>query len=380
MIIKKLVLMSLTFSLLTIITACSVPPQVMAEQRLFLPLAVEFLGEYQLKEKTFNNTRIGGLSGITYDRQKDSFYAVSDDRSNYNPARFYTLKIDLTDQEILERVTIEDVTLLKDKDGKTYPPNSVDFEGIALSPRNSLFISSEGVNKKNSPPFINEFDLSTGKTINNIRIPDRYLSDETQEKGVQDNLGFEALSLAITSVAPEDPFRLFTATESNLLQDYTKDSPESQASIRLMHYLINPIGEPLIVAEHLYLLEPNQDGVIYNGLSELTTLDREGYLLSLERTFGLYGHGAKLFQIVTANATDTSKVATLKGNPTTIEPIRKKLLIDLSSLGIELDNIEGMAIGPRLKDGSLSLILVSDDNFRDDQVTQFLLFRLINDK
>jgi hypothetical protein len=35
-----------------------------------------------------------------------------------------------------------------------------------------------------------------------------------------------------------------------------------------------------------------------------------------------------------------------------------------------------MTLGPRLADGSRSLILVSDDNFNPNQVNQFLLFRL----
>jgi len=35
-----------------------------------------------------------------------------------------------------------------------------------------------------------------------------------------------------------------------------------------------------------------------------------------------------------------------------------------------------MAIGPQLPDGSISLVLISDDNFNDAQMTQLLLFRL----
>ena len=49
---------------------------------------------------------------------------------------------------------------------------------------------------------------------------------------------------------------------------------------------------------------------------------------------------------------------------------------DFQQLGIYVDNIEGMTLGPRLSDGSQSLILVSDDNFNEEQVTQFWLFRL----
>lgn len=374
----KLVAISLSLCITTMITSCGNWSEVQAEQRLFLPLSLEFLGEYQLKEKSFDNTSIGGLSGISYDRNRDKFYAISDDRSNKNPARFYTLKMNLSEKETIKNVTVEDVTFLKDKNEQTFANNTIDFEGIAISPRQSLFISSEGVKKENIPARISEFDLKTGKLISNVRIPDRFLFNE--EKGIQDNLGFEGLSLGINNLAKDDPFRLFTATESNLLQDYNQENPELQASIRFLHYVINPIGEPLLVGEHLYLLEPGEDGVLYNGLTDLTTLDKEGYFLSLERTLGLVGHGAKIFQFVIANATDTSKIESLRGNPTTVEPIKKELLLDLNQLGIKLDNLEGITMGPRLKDGSLSLILVSDNNFRDDQVTQFLLFRLKNNK
>lgn len=61
-----------------------------------------------------------------------------------------------------------------------------------------------------------------------------------------------------------------------------------------------------------------------------------------------------------------------------IEPLKKRLLLDLRQLGIELDNLEGMTLAP-LPDGSQGLLLVSDDNFRDEQVTQLLIFRLVKD-
>ncbi|MFM6405857.1 MAG: endonuclease/exonuclease/phosphatase, partial [Microcystis sp.] len=46
-----------TFSL----AACGVSPQVLAEQRMFLPLSIEFLGEYQLPQADYQGTRVGGL-------------------------------------------------------------------------------------------------------------------------------------------------------------------------------------------------------------------------------------------------------------------------------------------------------------------------------
>ncbi|MEB3174760.1 MAG: esterase-like activity of phytase family protein, partial [Cyanobacteriota bacterium] len=43
---------------------------------------------------------------------------------------------------------------------------------------------------------------------------------------------------------------------------------------------------------------------------------------------------------------------------------------------LELDNLEGMTLGPRFPDGAESLWLISDNNFRQDQVIQILVFRL----
>jgi hypothetical protein len=113
-----------------------------------------------------------------------------------------------------------------------------------------------------------------------------------------------------------------------------------------------------------------------SGLSDITTLEKEGYFLSLERNLTLAGFDIKIFQVVNANASDTSRIASFKNDTNEIEPLRKQLLLDLENIGVELDNLEGLALGPRLADGSQSLLLVSDDNFRPDQVTQFLLFRL----
>ena len=75
-----------------------------------------------------------------------------------------------------------------------------------------------------------------------------------------------------------------------------------------------------------------------------------------------------------AGATDTSKIASFKGN-TTIQPIQKQLVFDLQQLDIYIDNLEGMALGSRLPDGSQTLLLVSDNNFSSRQITQFLLFK-----
>ncbi|PSB15762.1 endonuclease/exonuclease/phosphatase [filamentous cyanobacterium CCP2] len=397
-----------------LLSSCNLP-QVKAEDRLFLDVSLDFLGEYRLPKMDFEGTRMGGLSGITYDRQLDRFYAISDDRSEHGPARFYTLKLALnpdrfTELEAVESeqdqtseqapvsgiqsVEVEKVTPLLGENGSPFERGTVDLEGIALSPRRSLFISSEGVSRRGIPPFIDEFNLETGAWLGRLPIADRYLpatAESGQILGVQDNLGFEALTLSANGYGAGlvEPFRVFAATESSLHQDLPNlDTPNSdsptpspeeiavQSPVRFLHYLVGET-QPTLLSEHLYGVEPPPERATMNGLAELVMVDQGGHFLSLERSFGLLaGFNAQIFQLATGGATDTSGIPALNGDPSGITAIYKRLEFNLAELGLPLDNLEGMAIGPRLPDGTQSLVLVSDDNFNMLQSTQFLLFRL----
>jgi hypothetical protein len=79
-----------------------------------------------------------------------------------------------------------------------------------------------------------------------------------------------------------------------------------------------------------------------------------------------------------SDVASVDSLATAEG----VTPVRKRLLLDLGDLAglsprlSSLDNFEGLAFGPRLADGSASLLLVSDDNFDKTQVTSFLLLRV----
>ena len=381
-------LLVLVVTLLSFLTTGCTPSEARtAEQRTFLDLSLNFLGEYQLPKMKFKDTPVGGLSALTYDRQRNKFYGLSDDRSQFAPARFYTLGLSVKRTETgeigIDKVAVEDVTFITDENGKAYEKGSLDPEGIALSPKRTVYISSEGASSQGIAPFIREFDLQTGKQQQSLVIPERYLpSDSTKEeqppRGIQNNLGFESLTFELGSLAAAsgDPFRLFTATESALFQDSLPPDSEQPTRIRLMQYLIGNIARPMVVTEHAYLLDPTPKGANNNGLTDLLTVDTGGHFLSLERTYGLLGVGAKIYQLAMGAATDTSGIPTLKGDLSRISVVKKKLVLDLSTLGIYLDNLEGMALGPRLPDGTQSLLLVSDDNFSNSQLTQFLLFRL----
>ncbi len=367
------------------LTVCNLP--VLASDRSFVNVSLDFINEYRLPQQKFENTPVGGLSGLAYDRFEDIFYAISDDRSEFAPARFYALKLNFAkqkEQPNLENVEVIGVTFLKDKTGNTYAKGEVDTEGIALTGDRTILISSEGVTRKRVPPFIDEFDLLSGKWLRSLPIPSRYLFEPDIDKpnttkkellkkepqGIRDNLGFESLAVVRDSIG--DPYRVFTITESALAQDTQPDDQPAEA--RFLHYLVGNIA-PLIVAEHRYPVEVMTPPVTQIGVNEIVAIDRGGHFLTLERSNGSAGLSAKIWQIATGSATDTSTIKSFRVSPN-VRSIRKKLVLDLATLGIKLDNLEGMAIGPRLADGSQSLILVSDDNFSDRQFTQFLLFRL----
>lgn len=376
-----MILRFLLLSLLLIsLNACGFSSQVQAQERIFPKLSVEFLDSYELPKQTYEKTPVGGLSGLTYDERKGLFYTISDDRSQYAPARFYTLKINFEGTKI-DKVTVQDVTFLRTEDGELFPSGEIDSEGIAFAPGNTLFISSEGDTSKNINPFVGRFDLETGKRKQTLPLPDRFLLPETEEevpRGVRNNLGFESLTLNPSGVvSPDgDPFRVFTATESSLSQDQLPAESEEQTRVRFLHYVVNPIGQPLPIAEHLYLLDDSPFGTLAHGLTEVLAIKPEGYFLTLERSFGVSGYGAKLFLVAVGNATDTSGVDTFNVSLGGLQPLQKKLLFDFSELDFDIYNLEGLAIGPRLEDGSQSLLVISDDNFNVEEVTQILLFRL----
>ncbi len=367
--------------ILVSLTACSLP-RIRAEDRLFLPVAVNFLDHYSLAQQPFRDTTLGGLSALAYDRQRDRFYALSDDRGKYGPSRFYQLAISWRPQQDgqpgFDNVTVESVTALRNQEGNLFSPGYLDPEGMALAPNNRLWISSEGDDRQNALPLIGEFDRTTGQLQRTLTIPSRFLagSSTAGPVGVRNNLGFEALTLTADSglAAAREPFRLFTVSESALAQDYDND-PSRPLYSRFLHYLVSP-EQTTLIAEHTYPLDLEPSGAIVNGVTDLLAIDPGGHFLALERAYGLRGFDVKLYQWATGGATDTSSLPSLAPPGRDLRPIAKQLVVDFKDAPWPVDNLEGMALGPRLPDGSQSLILITDNNFQPEVKSQLILLRL----
>lgn len=336
---------------------------------------IEFIGQAVIPTGTiFQNTPIGGLSGIAYDDTKQLYYAISDDRSEKAPARFYTFRIDLS-QGVLKDAKVAPVgaTLLVDKNNQNFAKSTIDSEGIALTNRGTVFISSEGDAAKFINPFIKEFSLALGKEVSSLPIPDKFLPSRDGKKGIRNNLAFESLT-----ITPDNKY-LFSATENALIQDGSEAKPGFTTSSRILQY---NLSTNQLEKEYLYRTEAvkpliNITGKYAQGLPDLHAIDNQGHFISIERAFTGLGFAVSLFQVSLEGATDIQNVDSLSEVDTkAIIPVQKKLLLDLRKLDVSLDNIEGLTLGRVLPNGQPTLIVVSDNNFQKIQRTQFIAFKL----
>lgn len=353
-------------SLATILTAALLTTASVAAAKVE---EIKFLGQVTFPTDTqFENTPVGGLSGITYDSRKKVYYSISDDRSERSPARFYTLRIDISSEK-LNKVEFIDVTTLLNSEGQPFAPLSLDPEGIALTEDNTLYISSEGDPKLEIMPFVNRFSLE-GKQLQILLVPNKFLP--AIERGVRSNLAFESLT-----ISPNQRF-LYTATENAIVQDGSEATISTGSPSRILQYDLTR-GQPK--KEFLYFVDPvattpnPPDSFSTNGLVELLSLGKDRFL-SLERSFSTgIGNAIKLYQVSLEGAEDISQIESLTSiDLRQIRAAKKKLLLDLADLKITLDNVEGITFGPCLADGRRSLILVSDNNFSPTQTTQVLAF------
>ncbi len=334
----------------------------------------EFLDMVTFETGTmFAGTEVGGLSGITYDEHRGVYYALSDDRSEENPARYYTVDISFSGGKL--HVDFLDVTYLRDKRGKLFAEMAVDPESIELLNPGHLFISTEGDSDASPPinPFVNRFNPA-GKENRALPVPDKFLPDGDETFGVRDNLAFESLT------STPDQQHLYVATENALHQDGMASTVEDESPSRVLEYSLKSKqpGPEFVYIVSKIPKDSDPPGIFAdNGLVEIQALDNHGTFLAMERSFAVnVGNTVRLFEISTHGATDVSAYEALLpegGPPVSYNPMSKRFMADFEEdLGVIPDNLEAMAFGPQLPDGRLLLIVVSDNNFNPPQITQFI--------
>ena len=330
----------------------------------------------------FKNTKIGGLSGIDYDKKQNLYYLISDERSQQNLSRFYTAKI-LLNNDRLEAINFQDSNTLKNEEGKTFgswlttPETSADPEDIRYNPKtNSLIWSSEGArvltNDKTvlQNPSITFMDLK-GNFKSQIKLPSNLVMQK-ENRGPRNNGTLEGITF-------DKKFKtIYTSLEEPLFEDGDQASISKSGLIRL--YLFDAKTKENR-AQYGYQLEkiahePKPKGAFaVNGVAAIQYYSKN-QLLVLERSYstGTQACTIKVFLCDFKKATNVKDYASLLNQ--TIELASKKLILNVDDLGIFTDNIEGLTFGPKLANGKRSLLFVSDNNFSVAQKTQLLLFEV----
>lgn len=280
------------FTIIYIFISCNSTKAIKKPQEIQqLTLLDEYVIPYNLQ---FDNTNIGGLSGIDYNPKEKEYYLICDERSKKTSARFYTMRIFLSNNKI-DTVIFTGVTYLGNKLGKNYPdslnesPAIPDPEALRYNPAGNGFVwSSEGerIISSNGNVLLNPAITETNKQgiyIDTFQIPE-LLHIKPTENGPRQNGVFEGLDFA-------DNFKtLFVSVEEPLYEDGPRSSIHDTSGIVRIIKFDMPGKKP--VAQYGYILEPvahepfPKNAFKLNGISDILYLGNN-QLLVIERSFSV---------------------------------------------------------------------------------------------
>ena len=340
-------------------------------------IRLRLIGHAELPTGTrFQNTEVGGLSGI--DRLPDGrFVAISDDHgvtsSGRGLPRFYTLSLDY-DEHAFHGVRLLSQLPLPQPDGRPFDGDGmVDAEDIRLLPNGHLVWASEGRwhadPARRYAPFLREMRMD-GSPVRDLTLPPLFDLGDQRTRGGRDNKLVEALA-----VTPGGT--LYAANEDALVPDGPEAGPTQGAWLRLVAIDLRTGRSG---AQYVYPLPavpgataPASRDDAVNGLVGLLALD-ETRFLALERGWVLgKGNTIRLVEVrITPQTTDVRDLPALAG--ASFQALERRVLLEMPPVwqGLRIDNLEGIAWGHRLANGRRSLVLVSDNNFRSGQTTQFI--------
>lgn len=303
----------------------------------------EFVKECQQRSFT-KSVPAGNYSGIT--RLHENTYAVVSDKSETDGFFIFNINIDSISGEI---------TSVENLGFKGGNKRNTDCESIVFVPSSStLFISREGDNR------IAEYTTDGLATGRMLTLPDVYL------KEMRPNSGIEAFTY------DERTSTFWTVNECTMKIDGEPSTTRNGLPnlLRLVSF-----GSDLL-PDKMYFYETDAPGTdkqaaVYTmGVSEILAAD-SNRILVLEREFfvpkakiGAYVN-CKLYETV---PTDSLAHPATETNPTNKNALPKRLVHSfktrLNITNRSLANYEGMCFGPKLADGSATLVLVSDSQNR----------------
>jgi hypothetical protein len=314
--------------------------------------------------KVFDST-IGGLSALNYNEQKDTFSVISDDQGFHEGSRMYEMKFDIGKKLGVVFKSKTNINSLNPSDKDYY--YNIDAEGIVVTKSGQIITSCE---TPNDGAYLKTYDFR-GFQTGEIPLSQKFMPKNdflNQVQGVYQNKSFESLA-----ALGDEAEILFTANEAPLFQD---NIPKKKL-VRIVKLVKTQAGHKT-ANEFVYQIENLKE----NGIVDIVALD-EFKLLTLERR---YDREAKkttvqIFETNLKTGVDYKGVFSLVDEEKTngVKVVEKKLLLNLNDILpyfppalAKVDNIEGMSLGPKLANGNRTLVLVSDDNFSQDQVSQII--------
>ncbi|MFG6487922.1 esterase-like activity of phytase family protein [Roseateles sp. BYS78W] len=360
---------------------------------------LSYLGQQIVPTGTpFQGIAVGGLSSLDFSAATGHYLAISDDRSDIAPARFYELALDLsrfrrTATPGSEGVRFIAMTTMQDLDGHPFGRNRVDPEGLRLDARRRLIYWCNEGQRKNGDmqnPTVRRMQLD-GSPAGEFPVPSYYFPVGSAgglaagDMGVYNNLAFESIALT------PDGRTLWTMTENALAQDDLPTAVGRTSRARLLSF---DLDTGRAGAEYVYDVGPvafapaRAGDFATNGVADMLALSDHEFI-AIERSYAVgattpgvaaatgkpTSNTIRLYLIDTTGATNVAGWPSIKGRD--VVPARRRLLLDLSTLKnddgstLAVDNLEGITFGPSVN-GKRTLVLVSDNNFNPEQFTQFV--------
>lgn len=310
--------------------------------------------------------RFGSISGLAPDAGSGQWIGVIDDRDS---SRVAWLSVTVGPKG-LEVTPTKMLTLRAGPGVPERAARAADLEAVVALADGTFVMAEEGhrVNETGEvwQPMLLQVNRDAVVT-NVIAFPPAFQITTDGKTGLRDNQGFEGL--AITPAG-----RLIAGLEQPLIQDGLV-SFERGAPGRLVEFV--PLGSTFKPGRQWrYMISPTPylesfeeicgDGE--NGLVELLAFS-ETTLLAMERSC-----------LITRDKQFTANTVQLFSVELTAGEARKRLLLDFQSIIprlspalSRLENFEALTFGPIIN-GTKTLLIGSDDNFKATQKTSFLLF------
>jgi hypothetical protein len=269
---------------------------------------------------------------------------------------------------------------------------SQDPEGFVVGKNGNFFVSDE------YGPSIYEFS-PTGVFVRAFTAPNNvipkssgtpyYAGDDSPATttGRQSNRGYEGLAIS------PDGTKLYAMFQDPLQEEGSGGSNPGRNSrnVRIVRY---DVATGLSDAQYIYQLEALSDindripgttndfsataqgrnigisSLVAINNNELLVLERDNRGIGVDPTSNLPIGSKRVYTINLTGATDVSSISLAGTNtlPAGVTPVSKTLFLDiagaLQNAGQTIpEKFEGLAIGPRLSDGTFSLILATDNDF-----------------